>query len=142
MTPLNNDQKEAIIRRISFIKEEMPDIDRNLDWTTYRLNKNIRKQTERTIENISNALIDVAKLLLISENIRLPETYQETFLKLGELGIITQDETKILAKCSRLRNILAHEYLDLRWPLIKEFVQDDIKTVEKIILTVENLISV
>ena len=35
-----------------------------------------------------------------------------------------KEETKKLAEWVKLRNIVAHEYLDIRWASIKKFVQE------------------
>lgn len=140
MPPLNNEQKESIIKRISFIIEELKDLSeyKNIDWQIYNENRKRRKELERTIENIVNATIDIAKFLLAGEEIVMPDTYLQIFIKLKELNFINEEDAKSITKSIKLRNLLAHEYLDLRWPIIKEFINTGWKTIEKFINNIQN----
>ena len=142
MSPLNNTQKESIIKRISFVEEEIKDLQeyKDIDWKIYAENRKKRKELERTIENIANAIIDIGKLILAGEETMMPETYLQIFFKLKELGLIDDDDAKSITTSIKLRNILAHEYLDLRWPMIKQFIDFDYKVIEKFINIIKNYI--
>lgn len=63
MTPLNTIQRSSIIKRIAFIESEMSDLAeyQSLDFTTYTQNRKTRRDVERIIENIANAIIDIGK---------------------------------------------------------------------------------
>lgn len=52
----------------------------------------------------------------------IPETYRETVLRLGALSYLSEQSAEQLASFTKLRNILAHEYLDLRWREISAFI--------------------
>lgn len=79
---------------------------------------------ERWIENVVNSSIDISKLILNAEDMRLPETYREM---VSFLSLVEEFDKEQLEKISRwvsLRNIIAHEYLDIRWASIKRFIQE------------------
>lgn len=127
MTPLNKDQKQNIIERINFMKVELSDLTtqyQNVDWQTYSNNREIRRNVERIIENLANASIDIAKILLAGETVEIPGTYQEIIIKLGEVNFISKDLAGKIASLAKARNFLAHQYLDLKWDLIKPILKE------------------
>jgi uncharacterized protein YutE (UPF0331/DUF86 family) len=136
MNPLKKEQKENIIERINFIEIELKDLDakyKNVDWPTFSKDRDIRRNVERIAENVANACIDISKILLAGESTEMPGTYQEIVLKLGDINIVNEENAKKLAKLVRIRNILAHQYLDLEWEIIKDFIQEGPQVVKNFI---------
>lgn len=84
------------------------------------------------MENIVNATIDIAKIILASERRRLPQTYRETIEELGSVEQIDAEATDVLSRFARLRNVLAQEYLDLRFTRIQQFRRFGPKTYAKL----------
>lgn len=122
----NEIEKGSILARISFLESELKDLNelRNTDWKTYREDKIVRKTVERTIENIVNALIDISKIILSDKAAgEIPSNYSQVVLKLSALKLVEFELAEQLAECVKLRNFLAHQYLDLRWDKIKKFLQ-------------------
>lgn len=124
MSPLNNEQTESIVKRIAFIELELRDLDeyRHLVFEVYQGDRKTQRNIERILENIANAAIDIAKIILASEEIAMPQTYRETFEKLSEIDILDESLAKELAHLSRTRNVLAHQYLDIKWEMINDFL--------------------
>jgi uncharacterized protein YutE (UPF0331/DUF86 family) len=131
MTPLNTIQKTSIIKRIDSIETELKDLDeyKILDFNTYTRDRKVRRDVERIIENIVNATIDIGKIILAGEDIELPDTYREIFIKLGDSGLIDTRLAGCLSDLARLRNILAHQYLDIKWAMINDFISQGSKEV-------------
>lgn len=127
MTPLKKEQRQGIIERINFIKVELLDlVDKyqDTDWTMYSQNREVRRNIERIIENMANACIDIAKILLAGETIEIPGTYQEIILKLGELSIVSRELAGKIAALAKARNVLSHQYLDYKWDLISPLIKE------------------
>lgn len=124
LNPLNNEQKVSIVKRLSFLEIELKDLEQyaELDFETYSSDRRTRRDVERIIENIINACIDMAKILLSGEELPMPETYKEVFLQLGQAAILDKELARSLADLVRVRNILAHQYLDLKWDVLKDFI--------------------
>ena len=124
MTPLNEIQKMSIAKRIDFIELELKDLEEygGLDFDTYSQNRKTRRDVERISENIANASIDIGKVVLAGEDIELPETYKDIFKKLVQIKIVSEDLGESLSNLARLRNILAHQYLDIKWAMIRDFI--------------------
>lgn len=141
MAPLDKFQKEAIIKRVVFAEKEIKDTYKFINFSYDEFEKNIekRKILERTIENIVNCIIDISKILLAGEKIEIPKTYAEIIKKLSDLKFISKKEAEILSNFVKLRNLLAHEYLDILWKEVKNFI-DNISIVDKFIKKVDNYI--
>lgn len=141
MSPLNKEQKEGVLRRIDFIRLELEELKECeiVNYKDYAKNIKERKVLERTVENIVNAIIDISKLLLTGENVEMPATYSDAIKKLELLDVLNPEEAKALGNFVKLRNLLAHEYLDLRWAEINNFLKNK-GIVEKFIKDVSKLI--
>ena len=116
--------REAIIRRLEFARTELADLEAftDLDFSRYTSDRVVRRNVERMIENIVNSLSDIGKIILAQTDIEMPDSYRSIFEKLGSLGLIEAGLATRLADTTRLRNILAHQYLDIKWKHIEIFL--------------------
>ena len=142
MTPLEKAQKEAVIRRISFAKVELNDLEafQSTDYETYRKDRMKRRNVERIAENIANVVIDIGKIVLAGENVETPGTYREVFLRMHELEIIPEEMANKLVEIARTRNILAHQYLDIKWERLQTFIENAPVAVEDFIRVISHMI--
>jgi uncharacterized protein YutE (UPF0331/DUF86 family) len=76
----------------------------------YRSDLFLRKGTERLVQELIEAAIDVNTHLLTQSGITLPDDYYQGFLGLTELGVLPKDLADALAPSAGLRNRLVHEY--------------------------------
>lgn len=122
---LSPQDKERLTRIVDFIKTEIKDLDKfkDLDQKTYERNSDIRRSAERWAENIVNASIDMAKILLASNKAKIPQTYKEVIQKLPIVLDFDEKTASGIAEFTKLRNVLAHEYLDMRFNQIKKFIE-------------------
>jgi uncharacterized protein YutE (UPF0331/DUF86 family) len=142
MSPLSNNQLETIIKRLSFARIELSDLFeyQNISFETYQENRSKRRNLERIIENLFNSASDIAKVIIAGENTEIPETYREAFLTLGRLSLISANNAAQMAEFSRLRNVLAHQYLDIRWEVISEFLKTGIPAINSYLDSIEKFI--
>lgn len=80
-----------------------------------------RNEIERWIENIINAAIDISKTVLASEKRLIPSTYRDTVRHAAQSLRLPGGAAEKLESWIKLRNILAHEYLDIKWKRISDF---------------------
>jgi uncharacterized protein YutE (UPF0331/DUF86 family) len=122
---LSEKDVEALERRSVFIDTELSALPEyaGLTWDEYQKNHHKRREVERLIENLMNAAIDVAKIILASEKRTVPSTYREMLRLLGTVVPFSRNMAERLSGWAGLRNILAHEYLDLRWKPIHDFLE-------------------
>jgi uncharacterized protein YutE (UPF0331/DUF86 family)/predicted nucleotidyltransferase len=121
---LSPTDRTRILRSLDFLEEELADINefQNASKDQYIQDRSFRRNVERWVENLVNATIDISKTILASERSRMPRTYRETVERLGAVDVFDPAVCEELAEFARLRNMLAHEYLDLRFSRIREFI--------------------
>lgn len=130
---LEQADKERLARIADFLETELKDAKtkfKAVDFKVYSSDRGIARNVERCLENIVNSSMDAAKIILIDEKLPIPETYREYFLSLYTAGLVDENTANKLADGVKLRNILAHQYLDIRWDRIKRFLAEDWKSYE------------
>lgn len=123
---ISETDKARLVRIFIFLENEMKDFARfeNMSYDEYQKDISKRREVERWIENLINSVIDISKIILASEKKSLPDSYQKIVLELGAIPQIDKDITDRLSRWLALRNILAHEYLDIRWERIGDFLKN------------------
>ena len=126
MTPV---EKDIIRRKLSVIIENLKDLEpiSKMSKADYAGDVYKRKATERLLQELVEAAIDINTHLIVQTGNPAPEDYYESFIKSGEIKIITRKLAVRLAPSAGLRNRLVHEY-DL---LKHSVVFDAVKTAEK-----------
>ncbi|MBU8914028.1 MAG: DUF86 domain-containing protein [Spirochaetales bacterium] len=123
---LSPTDRTRLLRSLDFLDEELADIGEFQDAgkQEYVRDRSFRRNLERWVENLVNATIDIAKTILASKRGRMPRTYRETVEALGAVDAFDPKVCDELAEFTRLRNMLAHEYLDLRFSRIRAFIDE------------------
>jgi len=123
---LKREIKVRLIKHITFLGNELQDFEsfNSLSWEGYSKERATRRNVERWIENIINSSIDISKTILVSENIPLPDTYKELVASISLVPGFNKEDMDTLSEWVRFRNIIAHEYLDIRWASVKKFIQE------------------
>lgn len=88
------------------------------DREAFDENPLLRDLVERNLEIALQAAIDMGARILRRESAPTPATYSEVFVRLAELGVISQQLGTQLAKAAGMRNVLVHEYLEVDWDII------------------------
>jgi uncharacterized protein YutE (UPF0331/DUF86 family)/predicted nucleotidyltransferase len=132
---LSETDKTNLRKILIFLESEIKDygIFKNLTWVDYEANRSKRREVERWVENLINSIIDISKILIASERMPVPDTYRELILKLKLFNVLEDNSIDRLAAWTKLRNILAHEYLDIRWTPIKNFISESEKIITSLI---------
>lgn len=130
---LEQADRERLARIADFLQIELDDVRTKfsqLNFKSYSQDRDLRRNVERCVENIINASLDAAKVLLVCREMAIPDTYREYFLSLHAADLLDKDTADILAEGVRLRNVLAHRYLDIRWKRVESFLRRDWKAYE------------
>lgn len=122
---LSAEDKLILKKRLMFLENELADLPlfKNLTQREYIENRQSKRSVERWVENIINASLDITKTLLASKRKQIPETYREILWSLQLLPGFSAELSEQFAGWASLRNILSHEYLDLRWKEINGFIR-------------------
>ncbi len=122
-------KKEILFRltkHIAFLEDELKDYEKfkNLSREEYSYDRSKRRDVERWVENIINSSIDIAKIILASEGLPLADTYKEIVSSLSLVSGFDKEAVEKLSAWVKLRNIITHEYLDIKWASIKIFISE------------------
>lgn len=84
---------------------------------------------ERNLQLAIQCCLDIGSHLIAIFSMKRPEDYQDIFCNLGQGGVIPEEFAKEISPMAGLRNILVHEYLDIKLSRIHEVLQrlDDFK---------------
>jgi uncharacterized protein YutE (UPF0331/DUF86 family) len=123
---LKEELKQRLLKHINFLEVELKDFPefRRLTRDEYFEQRDKRRNVERWIENIINSSIDISKTILTREGINLPDNYKEIVRSISIVKDLSFDKAEALSQWVRFRNILSHEYLDIRWASIKRFIAE------------------
>lgn len=115
-----------LIKHLTFLENELKDYEtfETLSWKEYNDDRGKRRNVERWIENIINSSIDIGQLILTSEGLSLPDTYKDTVKNLSLVANFSEEGMEKLSRWVSLRNIISHEYLDIRWASIQKFISE------------------
>lgn len=107
--------RDRLLRTLDYLRTELDDASmyRDLSAARFETDRHYRRGLERWVENLVNASIDIAKIVLASESVAVPQTYYAQITRLREIPQFAPLSEQLAAN-TRVRNALAHEYLDLR----------------------------
>lgn len=81
-----------------------------------------RKATERLLQELIEAAIDINTHMIVGSGYGAPDDYYQSFIRAAEIGIISPDLSEKLAPSAGLRNRLVHEYDRIEHSIILQAV--------------------
>lgn len=125
--------RSRLERILDFIETELG--DRGQFWSVtldrYQGDRDLRRNLDRWVEMLINAAIDTGKIVLASERRAVPYTYGQILADLEAVERYS-DLAGRLRPLAALRNVLAHEYLELRFGRVQRFVQSGVDAVAEV----------
>jgi len=118
-------ERTVILARLKFIADNIRELQRfeSMSLDDYLSSFDHRIISERIIEVIVQAAIDVNEHILTQMHKVESGTNRESFLQAEQYGMITHDVAVEIAKSAGLRNILAHRYLEIDYVKLFDAIQ-------------------
>lgn len=122
MSPIEAD---IVRRKLAVIIENLKALEpiKNINSEEYLQDIYKRKATERLLQELIEAAIDINVHLTVASGHAVPDDYYESFIRAGEIKIISMNLAQKLAPSAGLRNRLVHEYDRLEHPMVLEAVK-------------------
>lgn len=114
------------IREIEEYLKELESI-RPKSYLVYEKDLKTKAACERYFEKITEALIDLAFLLIKDNGLALPEDDKEAFTILEKSGLIDSKISQKLREAKGMRNLIAHEYGSVDDKLVFEAITLEIE---------------
>lgn len=140
MTPV---EKEVVRRKLAIIVENLKTLEpiKNMTLEQYASDVYKRKATERLLQELIEAAIDINTHIIVQAHNTIVDDYYESFIKMGDLKVIPVELAKELAPSAGLRDVLVHEYDALNNSIVLEAVKVAGNIYPQYINSVENFIS-
>jgi len=123
---LQRADKTKLIPHIEYVERELsflPLYQKEVDWKVYQGERSKRLEIERWVECIINATLDICKMLVTIRGEELPETSREILFQVAARIYDKEEDGEAFSEFAKIRNTLAHRYLDMKWQDIKRFLQ-------------------
>ncbi len=136
MTPID---PEVVRRKLGVITENLIRLEPIARLTLQEYLRDLfrRKGTERLLQELVEAAIDINTHLLAQQGRPVPDDAFSGFLALGEAGVLTKELAEVLAPAAGLRNRLVHEYDVVDDRLVLEAVRAAQKDMPRYVAAVE-----
>ncbi len=134
--------KELLRRKINKIENYIKEIEPLLVLNSNEIVSDILKlrTVERNFQLIVDTMLDINTHIISSENLKTPETLQETFLILGDGGVLPVDFVKKIAPVVGLRNIVVHEYEKVDNEKMMQDLKDGISQFGEYLISIDNFL--
>lgn len=123
---LDRADRAKFIPQVDYLEKELSylsDYQRNVDWKVYQSQRSKRLEIERWVECIINVTLDISKMLLTISGEEIPETSREILFQIGSHIYQERGKAEGFSELAKIRNTLAHRYLDIKWGDIKRFLE-------------------
>lgn len=104
---------------------------RGLSKENYVSDVVIQRAVERTLMNLIQSCIDLARHVRATEELSSGGTSKEEIQALGEAGIISGETQQKLEEAVGFRNVLAHRYGDIDHDVVYDVLHEDLHWFER-----------
>jgi len=121
---LSDIDRSRLLRSIDFVAEELQDVPKfqSVTLDRYGSDRDMRRNLDRWVEMLINAALDIGKIVLSSTHLPVPQTYGQILSHLESIPHFSELSGR-LSPLAPLRNLMAHEYLDLRFGRVRWFIE-------------------
>ncbi|MER2493216.1 type VII toxin-antitoxin system HepT family RNase toxin [Catenovulum sediminis] len=100
---------------------ELENVLNSRSWTRIE-----RKAAERVLQILVESCIGISKHWLKLNKINVPSDTYQVFVKVCELGAISQDELVVWRKIVGMRNAIVHDYLNLEPAILVAIIKQQL----------------
>lgn len=124
--------KDIILAKSSAVKKHIKRIkDLPLkDFQTFQNNSDYQDILLFNIQLAVQNCIDIAAHIISDEDLGIPGSTNEMFYTLEENGYLTRDITEKMVRAVGFRNLIVHEYVNLKLDRVYEISKKDINDLE------------
>ncbi len=100
-----------------------------------------RKATERLLQELIEAAIDINTHILVQKGGEAPDDYYHSFIRMGAVAVLSRDLAERLAPSAGLRNRLVHDYDMIDHPLVLDAVRMADSLYPRYVLEIEDYLT-
>jgi len=140
MSPVDH---EVVRRKLAVLQNALAALEQSgsIDLHAYRRDFWRRKGTERVLQEMIEAAMDIATHVLVQTGRAAPADGRAAFLELGSAAVISPELARALAPAVGLRNRLVHEYEEIDDQIVLGAVDEARSLFPRFILEIEGFLS-
>ena len=120
--------------RLLEIKKENPNFER------YGTSWKDKDSTERNLQKIIEAIIDIGKMIIAEKQLREPGNNREVFLILEDNGLFLSEYMQLIDRMIGMRNIIVHSYDRIDDAVVYDVLKKNLNDIKKLSSYLEKLI--
>lgn len=103
---------EVLLKKLEQISSLLGELEKLLSVQFEEFYNNITsvRAAERIFQLAVDLAIDINTQIILEHKKGAPDTYRQSFIELGRIGMLPQDLARQISASAGLRNILVHEY--------------------------------
>ncbi len=129
---------ETFYRKLELIEESLKRLSEisktNTSLEKFRKSWRDKDSTERNLQKIIEAIIDIGKMLVSRKKLREPGNNREVFLILEEQGLFPSKYMTLIDKMIGMRNIIVHSYDRIDDAVVYGVLKKNIADIKKLVL--------
>ena len=140
MSPLG---KAIVRRKLEVIVEDLKALEpvQHRKKEEYVKDFFMRKAVERMLQELVEAAVDINVHIIAESGSPVPEDYYESFIRAGDIGILSSSLAEKLTPSAGLRNRLVHQYDSLDHAIVLDAVKMAEEFYPRYIREIEDYIS-
>lgn len=101
-----------IVEKADYVRESLEVLSEKqpVEFSEYRERRDVSDVVERRFVTMTQACVDIARMVLSDLDAPQPEANGETMWALERAGVLTEGTATRMDEACGLRNVLAHEY--------------------------------
>lgn len=113
---------EIVVRKLGNIKKYLSQLQKKAKLSESDYVESFEQQlvVERLLHLLIESAVDINSHVVVGSGQPPPDTYRDSFLLLGKLGIVPTSLAQKLAPAAGLRNRLVHDYDDIDVAIVYE----------------------
>jgi len=134
---------ELVERKIGLILQDLEKLRElgSLNLSEYLEDFRNEVVAERLLERIVGRMIDINYHVITEKTLSAPTDYHGSFIQLGKLSILKDEDAANFAKLAGLRNRLSHEYNGIDEAIIHQAVKELIAELPAYIEAIKSFIN-
>lgn len=133
--------KSKLSKLVDFLRE-LEEVKPAGPFSEYKSTPSIKRSCERLIQLIVEVASDINSNIVIGLGQPAPKDYYDTFIKAGEIRLISKTLARKLAPWAGLRNRIVHEYEEIKDKLVFDRIEPTVTNFRKYVREVKKFVEV
>lgn len=109
---MDEDRIDRLLEKAAYIETSLELLadKQQVEFGEFTERTELKDVVERRFVTMTQACIDIARMVLVSQDVTPPESNAGTIRELARRDVLSERTADLLAESCRFRNVLAHEY--------------------------------